>query len=280
MKDNTFIIGEIGINHNGSVKNAKKLIDEAKKSGFDAVKFQKRDPEICTPLFKQNELRKTPWGKMTYLDYKKKIELNRLQYNLIDKYCKRKKIKWFASVWDIKSLNFIKKYRPKYIKISSAMLQNYNLIDKVSKLKNIHILISTGMASMKKIEKAVSILKKNKNKNFTLLHSVSIYPCDKHKLNLKFISILKNKFKCKVGYSGHESKITPSLLAVAAGAKVVERHITLNKKMWGTDQSASLNPSEMKQLVNGIRDVNNIMGNGEKKYLKEEMSKFKDQKYW
>ena len=185
MKDNTFIIGEIGINHNGSVKIAKKLIDEAKKSGFDAVKFQKRDPEICTPLFKQNELRKTPWGKMTYLDYKKKIELSRQQYDLIDEYCKRKKIKWFASVWDIKSLNFIKKYRPKYIKISSAMLQNYNLIDKVSKLKNIHILISTGMASMKKIEKAVSILKKNKNKNFTLLHSVSIYPCDKHKLNLK-----------------------------------------------------------------------------------------------
>lgn len=160
------------------------------------------------------------------------------------------------------------------------MLQNYDLINRASKLKNIHILISTGMASLNKIEKAVSILKKNNNKNFTLLHSVSIYPCDEHKLNLKFINILKNKFKCKVGYSGHESNITPSLLAAAAGAEVIERHITLNKKMWGTDQSASLNPNEMKKLVHGIRNVGEVMGNGEKKYLKEEMSKFKDQKYW
>ena len=279
MKDKIFIIGEIGINHNGSIEIAKKLIDKAKKSGFDAVKFQKRDPDICTPLFKRDELRKTPWGRMTYLDYKKKIELSRLQYDLIDEYCKRKKIKWLASVWDVKSLNFIKKYKPKYIKISSAMLQNYDLINKVSKLKNTHILISTGMASLKKIEKAVSILKK-KNNNFTLLHSVSIYPCGEHKLNLKFIDILKNKFKCKVGYSGHETKIIPSILAVAAGAQVIERHITLNKKMWGTDQSISLNPTEMKNLVEGIRNVQNIMGNGEKKYLKEEMSKLKDQKYW
>ena len=279
-KKKVFLIAEIGINHNGSLSLAKKLISQAKECGFDAVKFQKRDPDICTPIYKKKEIRNTPWGKISYLNYKKKIEFDRKSYDKIDKYCKLKKIIWLASPWDLNSLDFLKKYNPKYIKIASAMSMNLKLVEEVAKLKKIKSIVSTGICNVKDINNIVKIFKKYNNKNYALLHSVSLYPCPDEKLNLKCIINLKKKYNCEVGYSGHENGIFSSLSAVALGSTIIERHITLNKKMWGTDQSASLEKHEMKQLVKIIRNYENYFGDGNKKALKEELKKFKDQKYW
>jgi len=192
-----FLIAEIGINHNSSVKLAKKLIDLAKNSGFDAVKFQKRNPDISTPESQKLKIRNTPWGDITYLAYKKKIEFGLKEYREIDKYCKKLKIIWFASAWDIESLNFLKKFKLKYNKVASAMLTNLDLVKAIAKEKKLTF-ISTGMSSMKDIQKSINIFKKNKCK-FVLMHCVSQYPCPEEKLNLKMILTLKEKFKCDVG---------------------------------------------------------------------------------
>ena len=273
-----FLIGEIGINHNGSVKLAKKLIDEAINAGFDAVKFQKRSPEIVVPDFKKNELRQTPWGTITYLKYKKKIEFEKKQYDEIHKYCKKKNIYWFASPWDIESVNFLKKYKLKFMKIPSAMITNLKLIKEVAKLK-VYTFISTGMCTYKDIDKAINLFKKYNNK-FMIMHTVSTYPCPEKDLNLNVIKKLKNRYKCQVGYSGHEVSVSPSLTAAAFGAEAIERHITLNRTMWGTDHSASLEAPGMKQLIKLIRKFEKYSGDGIKKFSKEEKKKLKDQKYW
>ena len=225
-----FLIAEIGINHNGSVKIAKQLIDLAKENNFDCVKFQKRNPDICVPENEKNKIRNTPWGEITYLEYKKKIELSPSQIRELINYSKKKKIEFFASCFDIDSLNVMKKFNCKYNKVPSALITNTKFLDEVAKQKK-YTFISTGMCEMKDISKAVSIFKKRKC-NFTLLHCVSLYPCPEEKLNLGMIEVLRKKFKCNVGYSGHETNISPTIHAYFLGATVIERHITLDRAMW------------------------------------------------
>ena len=273
-----FLIGEIGINHNGSLDKAKKLIDLASDSGFNAVKFQKREPDISTPEDQKYKLRQTPWGEMTYLDYKKKIEFGRSEFDAINNYCKKKKIIWFASAWDIPSQIFLKKYKLKYNKVASAMLTNISLVKKIAEEKKL-TLISTGMSTIKDISRTVNIFKKKKCK-YILMHCVSTYPCPIENLNLNLIYTLKKKFKCEVGYSGHESSVSPSLIAYIMGAKYIERHITLDRSMWGTDQAASLSESGMKNLSDILNKSPLVLGNGIKKLSKQEKELLKKFKYW
>ena len=279
MKSNkVFLIGEIGINHNGSLKVAKELILFAKKTGFDAVKFQKRTPEITTPKDKMNKPRETPWGVMTYLEYKKKIEFGKKEYDVIDKLCKKLNIIWFASPWDIPSNNFLNQYKLKYNKIASPMLTNLALLNAVAKQKRFTF-ISTGMSKLNDVQTAIQIFKKNKCK-FNLMHCVSAYPCSDQNLNLKMIQVYKKKFKVDVGYSGHEKSVSPSLMAACLGATSIERHITLDRTMWGTDHAASLEKNGMITFVNLIRRFEKIIGNGKKQFLQSEKNKLKENKYW
>ena len=258
-----FLIGEIVINHNGSLQNAKKLIDLAKNCGFSAVKFQKRNPDISTPENQKDKLRQTPWGEISYLNYKKKIEFGKKEFNEINKYFKKKKIIWFASPWDLDSVKFLKQFRLKYNKIASAMITNLNLLEEVAKEKKTTF-ISTGMSNLREIRKCINIFKRNKCK-FILMHCVSTYPCPIEDLNLNMITTLKKKFKCEVGYSGHESEVSPSLIAYFLGAKYIERHITLDRSMWGTDQAASLSEDGMKNLSNILNKTHKVLGDGVKK---------------
>ncbi len=277
-KNKVFLIGEIGINHNGDVEIAKKIIKNAKLAGFDAVKFQKRNPDVCVPDSKKDSLKETPWGPMSYLDYKKKIELNFKQFNEIDSYCKKIKIDWFVSCWDSDSVLFMKKFKVKYHKVASAMITNKKLLVEIAKQKKLTF-ISTGMSTYKDINTAVSIFKKHKCK-YILMHSVSVYPCPDELLNLNMVKILKDKYKTIVGYSGHESSVIPSLVAASLGARAIERHITLKRTMWGTDQSASLEFNGMRTLVDYIRRFEKFLGNGKKVIIAEEKGKLADQKYW
>ena len=273
-----FIIGEIGINHNGSIKLAKQLIDLAKESGFDAVKFQKRNPDISTPEIQKDKMRATPWGEMSYLQYKWKIEFGKKEFDIINNYCKKKNIIWFASAWDLESQKFLSKYKLKYNKIASAMLTNLKLLNSVAKEKKLTF-ISTGMSTLKDISVAIKIFKKYKCK-FVLMHCVSTYPCPIDQLNLKTIVTLRNKFKCEVGYSGHEAEVSPSLFAYFLGATYIERHITLDRSMWGTDQSASLSETGMKNLSNILNKTSSIVGNGKKTITAQEKQLIKKFKYW
>ena len=274
----TFLIAEIGINHNGKISLAKKLIALAKKTGFDAVKFQKRTPEITTPKSKAESIRETPWGKITYLKYKKKIEFEKKEFDEIDRYCKKLKIHWFASPWDIESNIFLNKYKLSFNKVASPMLTNIKLLNHIASKKK-HTFISTGMSKMKDVENAVRIFKKNKCK-FSILHCVSSYPCSEEDLNLKMIYSYKKKFKVEVGYSGHEKSVSPSLMAVCMGASIVERHITLDRTMWGTDHAASLEENGMRNLVELIRKFEKCAGDGKKKFLISEKNKLEENKYW
>ena len=273
-----FLIAEIGINHNGSVKIAKQLIDLAKENNFDCVKFQKRTPEITTPKNKINKLRETPWGTITYLEYKKKIELSPSQIRELINYSKKKKIEFFASCFDIDSLNVMKKFNCKYNKVPSALITNTKFLDEVAKQKK-YTFISTGMCEMKDISKAVLIFKKRKC-NFTLLHCVSLYPCPEEKLNLRMIEVLRKKFKCNVGYSGHETNISPTIHAYFLGATVIERHITLDRAMWGTDQSASLSKAGMEMLASILNKPKKMFGNKKKIFYPEEKIMLSKFKYW
>lgn len=273
-----FFIAEIGINHNGDISLAKKLIEKSKLYGFDAVKFQKRTPEITTPKDKMNKPRETPWGIMTYLEYKKKIEFGKKEFDEIDKFCKKLNIIWFASPWDIPSNNFLNKYKLRYNKIASAMLTNLTLLNAVAKQKRFTF-ISTGMSKLSDVQTAIQIFKKHKCK-FNLMHCVSTYPCSDENLNLKMIQVYKKKFKVDVGYSGHEKSVSPGLMAACLGATSIERHITLDRTMWGTDHAASLEKNGMKSFVNHIRRFEKIIGNGKKKFLQSEKDKLKENKYW
>lgn len=273
-----FLIAEIGINHNGSLKLAKKMIDIAKKNNFSAVKFQKRNPDISTPEKQKEVLRNTPWGTITYLQYKKKIEFGLKDFNEINRYCKKLNIEWFCSAWDIDSVNFLKKFKLKKNKIASALLTNTEILKAVAKQKKF-TLISTGMSNMKNIEKAVKIFKKNKCK-FALMHCVSTYPCPEKDLNLNTIITLKKKFKCEVGYSGHESSVSPSVAAWVIGADYIERHITSDRTLFGTDQSASLEESGLRQLSEILSRMPKVLGNGVKKMTNEEKKLVKKFKYW
>jgi len=278
MLKKPILIAEIGINHNGKIKLAKKLIDLAKKYNFDYVKFQKRDLGVIIPEHQKYIRRDTPWGLITYFDYKKKIEFGRKEFDEIERYCKKIKIKWLASAWDIGSQKFLKKYKRKVNKIASAMVTNIPFLEFVAKEKK-HTFISTGMTELKDITKAVKIFKKSRCP-FTLLHCVSTYPCPEETLNLNLIKSLKNKYKCDVGYSGHESTVSPSITAWFLGATVIERHITLDRASWGTDQSASLAEEGIRELTNIILKTPNVLGDGIKRLSKSEKEMRKKFKYW
>ncbi len=273
----TFIIGEIGINHNGDINIAKKLIDMALRCGCDAVKFQKRDIDT---VYTQEELskdRESPWGN-TQRQQKEGLEFNQNEYDEIDNYCKKKNITWFASAWDSKSLDFLDKYNSKYNKIASAMITNLDFLNHVAKKKK-YTFISTGMSNYSDIDKAVEIFKKN-SCDFELMHSVSTYPCPEEKLNLHLIKKMQSKYNCKVGYSGHEPSVSPSIIAIANGATSLERHITLDRSMYGSDQSASLEESGLRELIAIVRKIPKILGNEEKKLFDCEIEVAKKLRYW
>tara|TARA_Y100000816_G_C26052012_1_gene551692 strand:- start:484 stop:1317 length:834 start_codon:yes stop_codon:yes gene_type:complete len=261
-------VAEIGINHNGDMKICKKLIDLAVLTGCDAVKFQKREIEEVYSKEFLDGFRESPWGK-SQRDQKKGLEFNKKDYQEIDSYCKEKNINWFASAWDLKSQLFLRQFNCKYNKIASAMLVNLDLLKMVSEEKK-HTFISTGLSSMDDIEKAVKIFREN-NCPFELMHCVSTYPMKSSDANLKTIITLKEKFKCKVGYSGHETGLTVSLAAAALGATSIERHITLDRAMYGSDQAASLSPPGLKKLLPEIRRIEEALGDGVKRVLKEEI---------
>ncbi len=261
----TYIIAEIGINHNGDLSIAKKLIDIAAAAGCDAVKFQKRDPNVCVPEHQKNVMKDTPWGSMTYLDYKHRTEFGETCYNEIDKYCKERKIRWSASPWDLGSLEFLLKYDLLFIKIPSAMLTNRALLEGcLSSGKK--VILSTGMSTEDEISEAVSFLEERitvKSKSsFAILHCNSTYPAPLEELNLSCIKTLKEKYGCEVGYSGHEFRLGTSVAAVYLGASIIERHVTLDRSMWGSDHLSSLEPQGLFKLVSGIRELEKAYGNG------------------
>jgi N-acetylneuraminate synthase len=272
-----YLIAEIGINHNGSIKIAKKMIDIAKENNFDAVKFQKRDPNICIPEDQKYKMRDTPWGNITYLSYKKKIELNLKQLTFLKNYATKLKLDFSASCFDINSLNIVKKINT-FNKVPSAMLTNTIFLEHVAKQRK-KTFISTGMCEIKNITTAVNIFKKYKC-DYELMHCVSLYPCPEEKLNLQMIQTLRKKYKCKVGYSGHEPSVSPSFFAYMLGATSIERHITLDRSMWGTDQAASLSPDGMKMFGSIFNKVEKIFGDGVKRLSVEEKAMLQKFKYW
>ena len=274
MKPKTFIIGEIGINHNGDLNIAKKLIDIAACAGFDAVKFQKRDPDTCVPEKQKQVLRQTPWGQMPYIDYKKRIEFTGDQYDEIDVYCFEKGISWSASPWDMNSARFLNRYNLTWVKIASASITDLKLVNYCAKTFE-NLLISTGMSTMKQVTRAVDTAKKHlPQENITLLHCNSSYPAPVDELNLNVITKLKQLYpRMNVGYSGHEYGLLASMATVALGATCIERHITLDKSMWGSDQSCSLEPHAMFKLVRGIRELELALGSDEKCVTPSELAK-------
>jgi N-acetylneuraminate synthase len=272
-----FIIAEIGINHNGSLDIAKKLIDMAKDTGCDAVKFQKRTIDIVYSKDVLDTPRESPWGNTTR-EQKMGLEFGLNEYKEIDKYCKEKNIEWFASAWDVESQKFLRQFKCKYNKIASALLTHIPLLEEVASEK-LHTFISTGMATYADIDKAVEIFKKH-NCPFTLMHTVSVYPCPEEELNLNMIHSLKNKYQCPVGYSGHETSPVPSIAAAAMGITALERHVTLDRTMYGSDQSASLEKRGLEILVSGVRSVEKSLGDGKKEFGEAEQKVASKLRYW
>ena len=266
----TFITAEIGINHNGSMKIAKELIDVASAAGCNAVKFQKRNVEKVYSKKVLDSYRESMWGTTTR-EQKFGLEFSEKQYSEIDQYCKKKKILWHVSCWDVGSQIQMRKFKTKYNKVASAMLTHKKLLETIAE-EGKYTFISTGMSTMKDISKAVKIFKTH-NCSFELMHSHSAYPMPPHEANLKMIQTLGKKFKCKVGYSGHEiSSYSICLAAVLLGATSIERHITLDRSMYGSDQAASLEPSGLVRLVRDIREHAIYLGNGKKIIWDSELS--------
>ncbi len=267
-----FVAAEIGINHNGSVEIAKKMIDGAKSAGCDAVKFQKRTPEICVPKDQWDVERDTPWGRITYIEYRHKMEFDAQQFEELVEHCKKKEIFWFASCWDEEAVDFIEKFDPKLYKLASASLTDDELLLRYKTL-NKPVIMSTGMSTIDEIDNAVEIFG---TKNLMIAHATSSYPCKNEELNLRMILTLKNKFPgVPIGYSGHEVGLAPTQAAVALGACFVERHITLDRAMWGTDQAASVEIVGMQKLISNIRDIELALGDGIKKVYDSELKNLK-----
>lgn len=262
-----FVIAEIGINHNGDLSIAKRLIDVAKEAGCDAVKFQKRTPEKCVPVEQRNVIRETPWGPMTYLDYRYRVEFDEAEYRKIDHYCREKEILWFASPWDEDSVDFLEAFHLPCYKIPSAALTDDHLLSYIRKTQR-SVILSTGMSSMDQIRKAVNVLG---TESLLIAHCTSTYPCKPYELNLRMIQTLTNEFDCPIGYSGHEVGLQTTVAAVALGACFVERHITLDRAMWGTDQAASVEPQGFMRLVRDIRIVESALGDGVKRVYDSEL---------
>jgi N-acetylneuraminate synthase len=255
-----YVIAEIGINHNGDLSIAEKLIDAAVLAGCDAVKFQKRTPELCVPLEQRNLMRETPWGIMTYMDYRKRVEFSEQDYARINAYCKSKKIDWFASCWDAPSVDFMEAYDPVCYKVASATLTDHGLLRHISATGR-PVILSTGMSTMDQIREAVACLDKSR---LIITHSTSTYPCKPGELNLRVIQALAREFDCPVGYSGHEVGLQTTYASLVLGACLIERHLTLDRAMWGSDHAASIEPSGFMRLVRDIRIIESAIGDGVK----------------
>ena len=262
-----YVIAEIGINHNGDFEIAKQLIQMSAEAGCDAVKFQKRTPELCVPLDQRNVMRETPWGQMTYMDYRYKVEFDEKQYQELADFAAKFDVHLFASPWDVESVDFLVKMKHPVIKIPSASITDIELLEKIAST-GLPVIMSTGMSTMDQIDKAVSVLNKE---NLLIAHSTSAYPCDPAELNLKMIPVLQDRYQVPIGYSGHETGLQTTVAAVTLGACFVERHVTLDRAMWGSDQSASVEPPGVQRLVRDIRTVESALGDGIKKVYESEL---------
>lgn len=263
-----FVIGEIGINHNGDVKLAKQLIDAAALAGCDAVKFQKRTPVLCVPEEQQSMQRETPWGVMSYLEYKERIEFGAEEYTEIDRYCRdEKEMLWLASCWDLPSVEFIEQFNPVCHKVASASLTDDALLTALNDTGR-PIMLSTGMSTMEEIRHGASLVDEDR---LLIAHATSAYPCKPDELNLSMIGTLAQEFDVPIGYSGHEVGLQTTYAAVVLGACFVERHITLDRAMWGTDHAASVEPGGLSRLVRDIRVIEAAIGDGEKRVYESEI---------
>jgi N-acetylneuraminate synthase len=264
-----FVVAEIGINHNGSLDIAKQLIDGAAEAGVDAVKFQKRTPEKCVSAEDWHRERDTPWGRMTYIEYRRRIELGEKEYRAIDRHCRERGLLWFASCWDEDSVDFIEQFDPPCHKAASASLTDHDLLRKM-KATGRPVILSTGMSTMTEMEQAIATIG---TEDLLIAHSTSSYPCPPENVNLRMILTLRARYPhCPIGYSGHEAGVAPTVGAVALGATHVERHITLDRSMWGTDQAASVDLADLRQLVAAIREVETALGDGIKRVYEGELA--------
>ena len=267
----TYLVAEIGINHNGDIEMAKQMIEAAIHAGVDAVKFQKRTPELCVPPEQRSQMRDTPWGYITYLEYRHKVEFGRAEYDEIDRFCRTHGIAWFASAWDEPSVDFLEQYQPVCYKIPSASLTDHALLRHMRATGRPAIL-STGMSTLEQICAAVDVLGTD---NLLITHATSTYPCDPDELNLRMIQTLRDNFPCPIGYSGHEVGLIPSVVAVALGASLIERHITLDRALWGGDQAASVEPGGFERLVKYTRVTEQSLGDGVKQVYASEQPSLK-----
>ncbi|NPV39916.1 MAG: N-acetylneuraminate synthase [Anaerolineae bacterium] len=266
-----YIIAEIGINHNGDLDTAKDMILSAKETGADAVKLQKRTPELCVPKEQRDIMRETPWGYITYMAYREHVEFGREAYQEIDRYCKELGIDWFVSVWDEEAVNFMEQFDPICYKIPSASLTDHSLLRKI-RATGRPMILSTGMSTGEQIKDAVAAIG---TQDLIITHATSAYPCDPKELNLRMIPTLKEQYPCPIGYSGHEVGLVTSVVAVSLGACLVERHFTLDRSMWGGDQAASVEPGGFRLLVKYIRVTEMALGDGVKHVYESEQSSLK-----
>jgi len=263
-----FVIAEIGINHNGSLEIARRLIDGAVLAGADAVKFQKRTPELCVPRDQWQLERDTPWGRMSYLDYRRRVEFGEREYAAIDRHCRERGMLWFASCWDEEAVDFMECFDPPCYKAASASLTDHALLRK-KKQTGRPLIVSTGMSTSGEIHAAVEAAGRD---DLLIAHATSTYPCPVEQLNLRMIGTLKQLYpECPVGYSGHETGLAPTWAAVTMGATFVERHVTLDRAMWGSDQAASVEIGGLMRLVSNIRDIERSLGDGVKRVYPGEL---------
>src|SRR5690606_16595947 len=264
----TYVVAEIGINHNGDLEIAKALIDAAAAAGCDAVKFQKRTPELCVPADQRDAMRETPWGYIRYIEYRKRVEFGFDEYLEIDRHCRSRDIQWFASPWDIPSVDFLEQFAPPAYKVASACLTDADLLRRLRDTGR-PVILSTGMSTMEQIEAAVETLGTDR---LVITHSTSTYPCHPSELNLRMLATFRDKFSVPIGYSGHEVGLVTTVVAVALGACLVERHITLDRSMWGSDHAASVEPEGFARLVKYIRVTEQALGNGIKEVYASELA--------
>ena len=262
-----YLVAEIGINHNGDVAVAKRLIDVAADAGCDAVKFQKRTPELCVPAEQRDVMRETPWGFMTYMDYRHRVEFGEDEYREIDEHTKIRGLHWFASPWDESSVDFLERFEPVMYKVASACLTDDSLLRRIDATGR-PVVLSTGMSTMDEIRHAVGLLSRDR---LLLAHATSSYPAKAEELNLRMIRTLRDEFDVPVGYSGHETGLQTSLAARVLGARFIERHITLDRAMWGSDHAASLEPPGLERLVRDVRVIERALGDGVKRVYDSEL---------
>lgn len=273
-----YIVAEIGINHNGDFDLAQRLISSAAECGVDAVKFQKRDPDICVPEHQKGVIRETPWGQISYLEYKKRLEFDLDQYTILKNLARSLGMEFSASAWDLPSLEFLDDVDLDFHKVASALITNQSFLIEIA-LRGKRTLASTGMTTWEELDRAVEILQPLGN-DLTLLHTISTYPAEETELNLLMIKTLEKRYGLSVGYSGHEATVSPSIFASALGAKVIERHFTLSRASWGTDHGASLEPEGMRRLVGAVKKRDTVLGDGIKKTVPGEMEVANKLRYW